>query len=68
MTNPPKRKRIVEIDLKTMLDVNDLISDLRDARSRAKRTGGEYHIRRESEKGKVIFNISFSHLECLGIK
>lgn len=65
MMKPPKRKRVVEISLRDTQDIDDLITDLRTAKAKARRNGGEYHIRRENENGKVIFNISMPHEECL---
>jgi len=67
MRKPPKlrnRKVKIEIDLKTMQDVNDLISEFREAKAKAKRTGGGYHVGRRNEKGQVIFNIAFPLEEC----
>ena len=64
MMKPPKRKRVVEINLRDTQDIDDLIWELRDVKRRVKRNGGEYHIRRDNESGIVIFNISVPHMEC----
>ena len=56
----------VEINLSSLIDVNDLIVDLREARRKAKRTGGSYHVGRENFDGeRVIFNIGFPTGECI---
>ena len=67
MKIPPKRnhKCKVEVNLKCIQDVQDMISDLRTTLAKAKRTGGEYVVGRENFDGeKVIFNISIPHEEC----
>lgn len=67
MRKPPKIRHHckIEINLKTISDVNDLIADLRDARRKAKRTNGEYHVGRKNLDGEqVIFNVGFPIEEC----
>lgn len=48
----------ITIKLDSIIDVKDLISDIKGACKLAKRTGGTYYVYRENDKGeKAIFEI-----------
>jgi len=60
-----KKPACVEINLNGIQDIDDMISDLRNAKAKAKRNGGEYVVGRMNFDGeKIVFNIRISHEEC----
>lgn len=54
----------IEINFSCIQDVDDIISEFRTAKAKAKRTGGIYHVGRCNDNGSVVFNISFPTGEC----
>jgi len=54
-----------EIVLNSVPDVKDLISDLKDALKRARRSGGIYYVYRQQKNHKMVIEIALPHRECV---
>ena len=69
MKPPPiriKTTAIVKIMFSCVQDADDMIADLREARKKAKKTGGAHYVYRTDPKtgDKFLIELSFPHLEC----
>ena len=63
----PKRTQTIMVKLTSLLDIKDMMADIREAKKLARRTGGTYHVSRVNDYGdKIVLEIAFSHLECGG--
>lgn len=60
-------KTDVTVELDSLQDVNDLLTDLKEAKRLAKRSGGEHYVYRTDPKtgNKAVFKLHFRWAECM---
>ena len=54
---PPIPKKRVTFLVRNDQDIKDLISDLKDARKKALKTGGNYSVYRSCKDGQIVIDI-----------
>jgi hypothetical protein len=50
----------VTATLRSAQDVDDLIADLKSAKKRAIKTGGQYYVHRNTKEGQILFVVAIS--------